>query len=216
MPFPTTTGSYNPGPAPATANFSFISKLKADGSGLVYSTYFGGLGPGGGGGGDQIFALAVDSTGAAYFGGISETEDNTPTTPVAFQHVRPALDPVPFVSKLSPDGSTLVYSTYLDGNPGSLMRDSVNGIAVDSSGSAYVTGSHHRRRLSHDDRRISDGVQSQHRPWNRVRHQNSPPMVLPSSIRRSWAAAQAKIMRRKLAALSEKAPLPWTPPEMRM
>jgi hypothetical protein len=138
VPFPTTPGSYNPGPAPAYGTFSFISKLKTDGSGLVYSTYFGGVNTYGEGG-DQIFAIAVDSTGAAYFGGTSESEDNTPTTPGAFMPIRPSLYPVAFVAKLSADGSTLVYSTYLDGSPNS-DGDTVGGIAVDSLGSAYVTG----------------------------------------------------------------------------
>lgn len=138
VPFPTTPGSYNPGPAPAYGSFSFISKLMNDGSGLVYSTYFGGVNAAGFGG-DQIFAIAVDSTGAAYFGGISESEDNTPTTPGAFMPIRPSLYPVSFVAKLSADGSTLVYSTFLDGSPGS-DGDNVGGIAVDSLGSAYVTG----------------------------------------------------------------------------
>jgi hypothetical protein len=136
--FPTTPGSYNPGPPPASGSFAFISKLKADGSGLVYSTFFGGVNPNGVGG-DVIYAIAVDSTGAAYFDGISETEDNTPTTSGSFMPVRPSNYPVPFVAKLSPDGSTLVYSTYLDGSTTG-TEDNASGIAVDSSFSAYVTG----------------------------------------------------------------------------
>jgi hypothetical protein len=138
VPFPTIPGSYNTGPAPAYGSFSFISKLKTDGSGLVYSTYFGGVNASGFGG-DQIFAIAVDSTGAAYFGGTSASEDNTPTTPGSFMPIRPSLYVVAFVAKLSADGSMLVYSTYLDGSPNS-DGDNVGGIAVDSLGSAYVTG----------------------------------------------------------------------------
>jgi MBG domain (YGX type)/Bacterial Ig-like domain (group 3)/Beta-propeller repeat len=144
VPFPTTPGSYNPGPVPTTANFPFISKLKVDGSGLVYSTYFGG--DNAGFGSDQIFAVAADSSGSAYFGGISGSYDNTPTTPGAFMPVRPPGPratipevPVPFVAKLSADGSTLVYSTFLDGTAQN-ASDDVLGIAVDLSGSAYVTG----------------------------------------------------------------------------
>ena len=137
VPFPTTPGAYNPGPVPTATNFPFISKLKTDGSGLVYSTYFGGDYQGFSS--DQIYAIAVDNSGATYFGGISGTEDNTPTTPGAFMPVRPSLNPVPFVAKLSADGSTLVYSTFLDGTPRN-DTDAVAGIAVDSSGSAYVTG----------------------------------------------------------------------------
>jgi hypothetical protein len=138
-PFPTTPGSYNPGPPPADGSFAFISKLKPDGSGLVYSTFFGGVNPNGVGG-DQIYAIAIDSTGAAYFGGTSLTEDNTPTTSGSFMPIRPLQGPVPFVAKLSPDGSTLVYSTYLDGTQPFFDDDAVSGIAVDSSFSAYVTG----------------------------------------------------------------------------
>ena len=136
--FPTTPGSYDPGPPPASGNFAYISKLNPGGSGLVYSTFFGGVNQYGDGG-DQIYAITIDSTGAAYFGGISETEDDTPTTPGSFMPVRPSEDPVPFLAKLSPDGSTLVYSTYLDGTPNN-DTDGISGIAVDSSFSAYVTG----------------------------------------------------------------------------
>lgn len=133
--FPTTPGSYNPVPTPTYGYVSFISKLKPDGSGLVYSTYFGGASASGIGG-DQILCIAVDSTGAAYFGG---TGSDTPTTPGSFMPVDPSNTVEPFVSKLSPDGSTLVYSTYLDGSPTS-SPDSVTGIAVDSSFNAYVVG----------------------------------------------------------------------------
>src|SRR5277367_389398 len=144
VPFPTTPGSSTPGPVPTTANFPFISKLKVDGSGLVYSTYFGGDYEGFSS--DQILAIAADSSGSAYFGGISGSYDNTPTTPGAFMPVRPPGPratipqvPVPFVAKLASDGFTLVYSTFLDGTAQD-ASDDVLGIAVDSSGSAYVTG----------------------------------------------------------------------------
>jgi hypothetical protein len=139
VPFPTTPGSYNPGPV--SGNSSFITKLKTDGSGLVYSTYFGGVTndytptPTAG---DQINSIAIDSSGAAYFGGLSQSSD-TPTTPGSFMPIRPSNRTVPFVAKLSLDGSTLVYSTYLDGSPNS-SPDEVTGIAVDSSFNAYVVG----------------------------------------------------------------------------
>ncbi|MGB6686459.1 MAG: putative Ig domain-containing protein [Terracidiphilus sp.] len=137
VPFPTTASAYNPGPVPTATNFPFVSKFNAEGSGLVYSTYFGGTYNGYSS--DQIYAIAVDSTGAAYFGGISGSYDDTPTTSGSFMPVRPSEKPVPFVAKLSPDGSTLVYGTYLDGTPNN-DTDAVSGIAVDSSFSAYVTG----------------------------------------------------------------------------
>jgi hypothetical protein len=138
VPFPTTKGAYNPGPVSTATNFPFVTKFNATGSGLVYSTYFGGTFNGSST--DQIDAIAVDGTGAAYFGGIAGPYDDTPTTPGSFMPDRPSDYALPFVAKLSPDGSELVYSTYLDGVPNNIDGDGVGGIAVDSSFSAYVTG----------------------------------------------------------------------------
>src|SRR5258708_4484430 len=92
---------------------------------LVYSTYLGG------GGNDQANAIAVDNTGAAYVTG--HTSGGFPTLNAeqnTFGGVGDA-----FVAKLSPAGA-LVYSTYLGGT----THDVGGGIAVDSTGAAYVTG----------------------------------------------------------------------------
>src|SRR5262249_49576029 len=66
--------------------------------------------------------------------------DSIPTTPGAFQAAHTPGGHVfydnPFVMKLSADGSSLIYSTYLHGGGG----DDARGIAVDSTGNAYVTG----------------------------------------------------------------------------
>jgi hypothetical protein len=91
---------------------------------MAYSTYLGGTGF------DQAYNVAVDAAGNAYVVGVAFTDD-FPTTPGAFQTSPSGSDG--FVTKLSPDGSTLVYSTYLSGA-------NCQGVAVDSSGSAYVTG----------------------------------------------------------------------------
>jgi hypothetical protein len=91
---------------------------------LIYSTYLGGSGF------DQGYAIAVDSLGNAYLTGITAAAD-FPTTAGAFQTNYGSGDA--FVSKLNPAGTSLVYSTYLNGASG-------NGIAVDSAGNAYVTG----------------------------------------------------------------------------
>jgi hypothetical protein len=106
---------------------AFVAKLTPAGNGLVYSTYLGG------GDLDIAFAVAVDSAGSAYVTGTTlstnfPTQDPYQTGPVAQNEV--------FVSKLAPSGSALVFSTYLLGNGG----DIGSGIAVDSTGSAYVTG----------------------------------------------------------------------------
>ena len=95
---------------------------------LAYSTYFGGSG------GDSANGIAVDGSGDAYVTGLTKSTD-FPTTPYAFQARNHGNGNV-FVTKFNPDGSALLYSTYLGGSGG----DSANGIAVDGSGNAYVTG----------------------------------------------------------------------------
>jgi len=133
---------------------AFITKLSPDGSSPVYSTYIGGSYN------DQANAIAVDSSGNAYIAGQTFSPD-FPTTTGAYQRVcGPRLEEINgfycdgshivstcgqpgsgasqdgFVSKLSPDGSSLLYSTFLGGS----LNDTLNGIAVDSAGEAYVIG----------------------------------------------------------------------------
>jgi len=124
--FPTTSGAFQ-----TSLNGSgnaFVTKLNATGSALVYSTYIGGSSSDGGTG------VAVDSAGSAYIAG-STTSTNFPTTSGAFQPSLSGGEDV-FVSKLNPAGSALVYSSFLGGT----AQDTAGAIAVDSSGSAYVTG----------------------------------------------------------------------------
>ena len=89
--------------------------------------------------------LAVDSAGSVYVAGYTysldfPTKNPYESAPPAKQfggaNVPPGEWPSAFVTKFSPDGSSLVYSTYLGGN----YYDYIYAIAVDSSGSAYVTG----------------------------------------------------------------------------
>ena len=107
---------------------AFVAKLSADGATLVYSTYLGGSGS------DVGYDIAVDGVGTAYVTGGTSNSD-FPT--------RLALQPGfgggykdAFVAKLSVDGGTLVYSSYLGGN----WDDEGTGIAVDGAGNAYLTG----------------------------------------------------------------------------
>ncbi len=94
---------------------------------LSYSTFLGGNG------GDWSNGIAVDASGAAYVAGHTEST-NFPTTPGSFQTNQGDRDVV--VSKFSPSGMTLVYSTYLGGGDYEEGKD----IAVDGSGCAYITG----------------------------------------------------------------------------
>jgi hypothetical protein len=92
---------------------------------LVYSTYLGGAT------GDYGNAIAVDSTGAAYVAGY--TNGGFPTLNAEQNTYGGNVDA--FVAKLNPSGA-LVYSTYLGGT----TNDYGQGISVDSTGAAYVTG----------------------------------------------------------------------------
>src|SRR5258706_8048694 len=108
---------------------AFVSKLGADGSTVLYNTYLGGTGQDIGFG----YAIAVDATGNAFVTG--------QTYSATFPGVNPAQRSLgggsdAFVVKLGPDGSTLLYSTYLGG----AGPDYASGIALDSAGNAYVTG----------------------------------------------------------------------------
>ncbi|MCA1565966.1 MAG: SBBP repeat-containing protein, partial [Acidobacteria bacterium] len=100
---------------------------------LVYSTYLGGSSS------DLARAIAVDSAGNAYTTGYT-TSTNFPTAN-AFQASLDGTadafgDRDAFVTKINAAGTAFVYSTYLGGNGG----DEARGIAVDSSGNAYVAG----------------------------------------------------------------------------
>jgi hypothetical protein len=112
---------------------AFVAMINPTGSALVYSTYLGGSEAEDAGTFGLAGAIAVDSLGNAYVTGYTDSTD-FPITPGAFQTVVHKYGAA-FVTKLSPKGSALVYSTYLGGN-----GTNGNGIAVDSSGDAYVTG----------------------------------------------------------------------------
>ncbi|MEP7287232.1 MAG: SBBP repeat-containing protein [Chloroflexota bacterium] len=125
--FPTTGGALQTTFGGGLSNV-FVTKLNPAGTALAYSTYLGGSDF------DQGYAIAVDSSGNAYITGVTTSID-FPTTVGAFQTSYYAGDDV-FVTKLNPTGDALVYSTLL----GCDDDEDGNGIAVDSSGNAYVTG----------------------------------------------------------------------------
>ena len=108
----------------------FVTKLNAAGSGIVYSTYLGGALD------DRGSSIAVDSSGAAYITG-NTSSTNFPTY-LALQPANSGATDA-FVTKLNPSGFTLAYSTYLGGS-GTENIEVGRSIAVDSSGSAYITG----------------------------------------------------------------------------
>ena len=107
---------------------------------IAYSTYFEGA---------TSQAIAVDSAGSAYItGSASPAIGSLPVTPGALRTTYPDPPPAPansswapavFVTKLSPDGESLLYSTYIGGTG----DEQGYAIAVDSAGNAYVTGETH-------------------------------------------------------------------------
>ncbi|MBI3872081.1 MAG: SBBP repeat-containing protein [candidate division Zixibacteria bacterium] len=106
---------------------AFVTKLSAAGNALVYSTYLGGSDNDGG------YGIAVDASGSAYVTGVTLSSDFPTQDPYDG-----SLDGVydAFVAELSAAGNALVYSTFLGGSD----LDLGSSIAVDASGSAYVTG----------------------------------------------------------------------------
>lgn len=157
--FPTTAGAFQTTFGGGTCMFGpsvtqpcgdvFVTKLNPSGTALVYSTYLGGSND------DEVTgqAIAIDSSGEAYVTGTTFSS-NFPVTSSAFQGSLSAgqcningLGPCPdaFFTKLNASGSALVYSTYLGGSgptngTGLTGANAGIGVAVDSSGNAYLAG----------------------------------------------------------------------------
>jgi hypothetical protein len=104
----------------------FVTKLNPAGDAYVYSTYLGDAEN------DIGFEIALDSSGNAYVTGVTRSDD-FPTANAFQAELKGTSDA--FLTKLSAAGA-MVYSTYLGGS----ADDSGNGIAVDSTGNAYVVG----------------------------------------------------------------------------
>ncbi|MBI3818455.1 MAG: SBBP repeat-containing protein, partial [Planctomycetes bacterium] len=131
--FPITLGAPQPTFAGGTSD-GFVSKLSADATTLVYSTYLGS--PFQYSSSDeQALAITVDAQGCVYVAGAT-SGPGFPITPGAFKTVfQGGLSA--YITKLNPTGTGLVYSTYLGGSVGG---GSAWGITLDGLGNAYVTG----------------------------------------------------------------------------
>ncbi len=135
--FPTTAGAFQTTVLSDKLSFyPFVAKLNSTGTALLYSTYIMGTG------GDWPSSIAIDTSGNAYIAGTTTSTD-FPVTPGAFQTTDPTKN-YPygteigsgFVTELNSTGTGLIYSTYLGGS----QLDVIQALAVDGSGSAYVTG----------------------------------------------------------------------------
>lgn len=115
---------------------AFVTKLSPDGSTVIFSTFLGGIDS------DIANAIALGPDGGVFIAGETISSD-FPRSAGAYQFLNMSASflrriyPEGFVSKLSPDGSSLIYSTYL----GDIYSDVIRAIAVDAQGNAYVGGS---------------------------------------------------------------------------
>ncbi|HEX8408137.1 MAG TPA: SBBP repeat-containing protein [Thermoanaerobaculia bacterium] len=132
--YPTTPGAFQ-----ANGTFdAFVTKIDAQGSTVVYSTYLGGSAGNGSDNGVEIgYAIAVNGMGEAHVTGTTRSK-NFPVKDA----IQPAIGAAiwlqdAFVTKLNAAGSALVYSTFLGANGTDVGHD----IAVDVFGNVYVTGS---------------------------------------------------------------------------
>ena len=136
--FPITRGAFET--RPRGRSDAFVTKIKADGAALIYSTFLGGSGeemdPAVTSSADPWTGrtIAVDSIGNVYVTGITQSTD-FPTTAGSLQRqLAGGMDL--FVSKLNVFGTRLLFSTYLGG----ASRDSGEALAIDSAGNLFLTG----------------------------------------------------------------------------
>ena len=116
---------------------AFVAKLNPQGNRILYSTYLSGTSAGSTDG----TGIAVDARGDAFVTGSSDQPD-FPTTKDAFQGTKSGGFDA-FVTKLSPTGLSIMYSTFLGGaddNANTTGDDGSAGIALDSRGDAYIAG----------------------------------------------------------------------------
>ncbi len=127
QPFPTTPGAFQTAPPSYQGGSGVIAKLNASGSALLYATYLAA---------DNLIvpeAIAIDAAGDAFVCGFTQATD-FPVTDGAFQtEFFAGAQYMEFVTKLNPQGTGLIYSTFL----GSTQPD-VSQIQVDAQGGAYV------------------------------------------------------------------------------
>ena len=134
--YPTTSGAYLSTNLDYTGGWwdygdVFVTKLNHDGSDLVYSTFLGTQTR------DYGAGIAVDDFGHAYVTGLAGRADtHFPTTAGSYMPDLSGNHQDGFITKLAPDGGSLVFSTYIDVNYWGYCTD----IAIDDFGNSYVTG----------------------------------------------------------------------------
>lgn len=107
---------------------AFVTRLNASGSAFIYATYLGG------GNFDAGNSIVVNTASNAFVTGATSSEDFPVSTGAADPTHNGQADA--YITELKPNGSGLVYSTFLGGGE----SDTGTGIAVDSGGNFYITG----------------------------------------------------------------------------
>ena len=142
--FPVTKGAYQTtNPNAYTKNSAFVTKMNAQGTALIYSTYLGGSGVNTGETpGDSGQAIAINAGGDAYIAGYTYSNNFPVKSP--YQSTNKAFadgGSNAFITELNTTGTALVFSTYLGGTTQSAaLQDVANSIALDASGDIYVAG----------------------------------------------------------------------------
>ncbi|MGA7796566.1 MAG: choice-of-anchor D domain-containing protein, partial [Candidatus Acidiferrales bacterium] len=134
-PFPTKNPIF--GPSAGTFSEAFVTKLKGDFTALIYSTFLGGTGSASSSTGDTGSAIGLDGANPpnAFVTGSTASIDFPVASPLQ-STIGPLATSNAFVTEVNGAGSALTYSTYLGGSG----TDKGLGIAVDSTGNAYIAG----------------------------------------------------------------------------
>jgi hypothetical protein len=110
---------------------AFIAKLDGGNGSLLFSTFFGGTRS------DEIHDLTLDDSGAIYVAGYTESTDFPTVNPIqSGLNLNQCFCEDVFVTKLSSDAMSVLYSTYLGGS----FEDYGESIALDGSNNIYITG----------------------------------------------------------------------------
>ena len=124
-PLATTPGAFQR-TARNTNSHAFVVKLSADGTSFDYATYVAGSTT------ELAAGIAVDASGSATIRGSTESMD-FPVTPDVYRAGGVGETGAPFLAKLSPDGSHLVYATFTGGS-----GEQLQGVAVDDGGNVLA------------------------------------------------------------------------------
>jgi hypothetical protein len=127
--FPSTPGAYDAKGSGNDANDGFVAKIAPDGSRLIWSTYLHGSSR------DDVYGVHADARGNVYAVGWTRSSD-FPTTPGAHDRTHNGEQDV-FLTKIAPDGGSLVFSTFLGGSGIDQCRGAMD---FDAEGAIYLCG----------------------------------------------------------------------------